>query len=136
MRISDVRVKTVSVETNPRLRAFASIVVNEEIAIHDLRVVEGHLGLFVAFPDRRIKSKCSFCGIMNNNNAHYCNGCGGKVDKPAPIYDAMGREKERLDIVHPITQDAREEITNAVLQEYHRQSVSSSSGFCSAGLSE
>ncbi len=118
MNISDVRVKIVHVEANPRLKAFCSFVVNDEIAIHDVRVIDGTSGLFVAFPDRRMKHRCSFCGIMNTINAHYCNGCGGKLEKPPDVLDRNGNIKVRLDVVHPITRDAREIIANAVLQAY------------------
>jgi stage V sporulation protein G len=36
-----------------KIRAFASIVLNEQLAIHDFRVIESSRGLFVSFPSRK-----------------------------------------------------------------------------------
>ena len=51
MRITDVRVRKVEGET--RLKAVASITIEESFAVHELRIIEGNEGLFVAMPSRK-----------------------------------------------------------------------------------
>jgi stage V sporulation protein G len=53
MQITDVRIRKL-IENEGRLRAIASIVVGGDLAIHDLKVVQGVDRLFVAMPSRRI----------------------------------------------------------------------------------
>ena len=46
MQITDIRIK--KVETGNRLKAIASVTIDDCFAIHELRVIEGKEGLFVA----------------------------------------------------------------------------------------
>ena len=52
MKITDVRVRILS--TNNRLRGIASITIDDAFAIHELRIIEGREGLFVAMPSRKV----------------------------------------------------------------------------------
>lgn len=52
MKITDVKIRTVLTES--RLRAVASITIDECFAIHELRIIEGKDGLFVAMPSRQV----------------------------------------------------------------------------------
>ncbi|MDW0118685.1 septation regulator SpoVG [Sporosarcina thermotolerans] len=51
MEITDVRLR--KVETDGRMRAIASITLDGEFVVHDIRVIEGNEGLFVAMPSKR-----------------------------------------------------------------------------------
>ncbi|ARD48452.1 septation protein spoVG [Sporosarcina sp. P37] len=51
MEITDVRLR--KVETEGRMRAIASITLDDQFVIHDIRVIEGNDGLFVAMPSKR-----------------------------------------------------------------------------------
>ncbi|MGL4819451.1 MAG: septation regulator SpoVG [Bacilli bacterium] len=51
MNITDVRLRRVS--TDGRMRAIASITLDNEFVIHDIRVIDGNNGLFVAMPSKR-----------------------------------------------------------------------------------
>lgn len=51
MEITDVRVR--KVDGQNRLRAVASITIDGAFAIHELRIIEGKNGLFVAMPSRQ-----------------------------------------------------------------------------------
>ena len=51
MKITDVRIK--KVETKNRMKAIASITLEECFVIHDLRIIQGESGLFVAMPSRK-----------------------------------------------------------------------------------
>ena len=52
MKITDVRIR--KVEGQSRLRAIASITIDDAFAIHELRIIEGKEGLFVAMPSKEI----------------------------------------------------------------------------------
>ena len=50
MQITDVRIRKIEGQT--RLRAVASITIDDAFAVHELRIIEGKEGLFVAMPSR------------------------------------------------------------------------------------
>lgn len=54
MNITDVRVRKIS--TEGRMKAIVSITLDDEFVIHDVRVVDGNSGLFVAMPSRKTPS--------------------------------------------------------------------------------
>ena len=66
MTITDVRIR--KVEGQNRLRAVASITIDEAFAIHELRIIEGQNGLFVAMPSRQ-SSDGTFRDIAHPINA-------------------------------------------------------------------
>ncbi|SFD72995.1 stage V sporulation protein G [Lentibacillus persicus] len=51
MEVTDVRLRRVN--TEGRMRAIASITMDEEFVVHDIRVIDGNNGLFVAMPSKR-----------------------------------------------------------------------------------
>ena len=51
MNITDIRIRKLYTET--RLRALVSITIADELAIHDIKVIQGPERLFVAMPSRR-----------------------------------------------------------------------------------
>jgi stage V sporulation protein G len=51
MQITDVRLRKVN--TDGRMKAIASITIDHEFVIHDLRVIDGNNGMFVAMPSKR-----------------------------------------------------------------------------------
>lgn len=51
MEVTDVRLR--KVDTEGRMRAIASITLDNEFVVHDIRVIEGNEGLFVAMPSKR-----------------------------------------------------------------------------------
>ncbi|MBZ4688712.1 MAG: stage sporulation protein [Clostridia bacterium] len=52
MKITKVSIKNVRNSSN--LKAFASITIDEEFMIHELRIIEGKNGLFVAMPSKKV----------------------------------------------------------------------------------
>jgi stage V sporulation protein G len=52
--ITDVRVRKIN--NDGRMRAIVSVTLNDEFVIHDVRVIEGNNGLFVAMPSKRTPS--------------------------------------------------------------------------------
>lgn len=54
MNITDIRIRRLL--TDGRLRAVVSITLDNELAVHDIKVIEGPERLFVAMPSRREES--------------------------------------------------------------------------------
>ncbi|MBQ1327675.1 MAG: septation regulator SpoVG [Eubacterium sp.] len=51
MQITDVRVRKITKEG--KMRAVVSITIDNEFVIHDIKVIEGDKGLFIAMPSRK-----------------------------------------------------------------------------------
>lgn len=68
-----------------RLKAYVSITIDDVFVIRDLKIIQGHSGLFVAMPSKKRK-------------------------------DGQFR-----DIAHPLNQDTRSEIENAVFEAFERE---------------
>jgi stage V sporulation protein G len=51
MKITDVRVKLV--ESDSRLRGVATITFDDAFVVHDIRIIEGENGIFVAMPSKK-----------------------------------------------------------------------------------
>ncbi len=51
MQITDVRVRKITKEG--KMRAIVSITIDDEFVIHDIKVIEGDKGLFIAMPSKK-----------------------------------------------------------------------------------
>ena len=51
MQITDVRVRRLT--EDGKMKAVVSITIDNEFAVHDIKVIEGENGLFVAMPSRK-----------------------------------------------------------------------------------
>ena len=51
MQMTDVRVRKVAKEG--KMRAVVSITIDNEFVVHDIKVIEGDKGLFIAMPSRK-----------------------------------------------------------------------------------
>ena len=51
MNITDVRVR--KIEKEGKMKAIVSITLDNEFVIHDIKVIEGEKGLFIAMPSRK-----------------------------------------------------------------------------------
>ena len=51
MNITDVRVRRVAKEG--KMKAVVSSTIDEEFVVHDIKVIEGEKGLFIAMPSRK-----------------------------------------------------------------------------------
>ena len=83
MKVTSVKVKKIEKE-NSRMKGIAEILLDDMIAIHDIRIISGDNGLFVAMPSRK-----------------------------TPTGDYR-------DIVHQISQEARDIIEKAIVEEYNK----------------
>ena len=62
MEITDVRLRRVN--TEGRVKAIASITIDGEFVVHDIRIIDSKNGLFVAMPSKRT-SDGSFRDIVH-----------------------------------------------------------------------
>ena len=51
MQITDVRVRKVAKEG--KMKAVVSITIDDEFVVHDIKVIEGEKGMFIAMPSRK-----------------------------------------------------------------------------------
>ena len=51
MKITDVRIRKIAVEG--KMKAIVSITLDDEFVVHDIKVIEGEKGLFIAMPSRK-----------------------------------------------------------------------------------
>ena len=52
MKITSVNVRKIEKEGS-RMRGIASILIDDSFAVHDIRIIEGDNGLFIAMPSRK-----------------------------------------------------------------------------------
>lgn len=51
MNITDVRVRKIA--KDGKMKAVVSITIDDEFVVHDIKVIEGEKGLFIAMPSRK-----------------------------------------------------------------------------------
>ena len=51
MQITDVRIR--KIEKEGKMKAVVSITIDEEFLIHDIKIIEGEKGMFIAMPSRK-----------------------------------------------------------------------------------
>lgn len=69
MKITAVNVKKVEKEDS-RMKGVASVVLDDEFAVHYIRIIEGANGLFIAMPSRKIANGeyRDYCNPINREN--------------------------------------------------------------------
>lgn len=50
MQVTDVRIR--KIQTDGKLRAYVSITFDDSFVVHDLRIIDGRKGMFVAMPSK------------------------------------------------------------------------------------
>lgn len=122
MRVTECRVKLAGDrerDRDSRLMGYATLVLDDALAIRELRVIEGQDGhLVVAMPSRKMTSKCDGCSRKNIVLARYCSHCGRRLPEVLLPHDEMGRPRLYADVCHPITAECRRLITEAVVDAY------------------
>ncbi|MDP3730712.1 MAG: septation protein SpoVG family protein, partial [Candidatus Omnitrophota bacterium] len=108
-----------------KLKAYATLTLDNAFVVRNVKVIEGNKGLFVAMPSRKIKDPCPKCGFRNVIRSKFCNQCGGTLPqapfRPPVPGEEMSRQSEHKDIAHPITTECREYIQKKVLDAYENE---------------
>ena len=82
MNITSVKVRKFEREGSI-VKGFATVVIDDAIAIHDIRILEGENGLYIGMPRRKLVTG------------------------------------EFKDVAHPISQEVRTKLENAIIEEYN-----------------
>ena len=51
MQVTDVRVRKIAKES--KMKAIVSITLDDEFVVHDIKIIEGDKGLFIAMPSKK-----------------------------------------------------------------------------------
>ena len=122
MEITEVRIFLRESEDR-KLKAYATITIDNAFVVRNVKVIEGNKGLFVAMPSRKLREACPKCRFKNAMRSRFCNQCGSSLpqverrdeDSHSP------RQSGHRDIAHPITPECREYIQGKVLDAYHSE---------------
>lgn len=87
MQVTDVRLRRISSEG--KMRAIASITIDDAFVVHDVRIIDGNNGLFVAMPSKRT-AEGEFKDI-----AHPINSETREIIQTAVIKEYENRDKTR-----------------------------------------
>jgi stage V sporulation protein G len=117
MELTEIRIKLIRDKAD-KLRAFASITIDQTLVIRDLKLIEGGNGLFVAMPSRKLCDRCPACAGKNQLRSRFCNDCGQRLREQRGRMDDRGRPRLYADIAHPINQDARDMVQGRVIEAY------------------
>ena len=121
MEITEVRIFPKEGQRDKKLKAYATITLDNAFVVRNVKVIEGNKGLFVAMPSRKLKVPCPKCGHRNAIRSKHCNQCAVAIPPPAPLPPRGSdgeRQSEHRDIAHPITLECREYIQKKVLDAY------------------
>ncbi|MBQ9715038.1 MAG: septation regulator SpoVG [Clostridia bacterium] len=55
MKISEVRIRKVENSDDSKLKAVASVTIDECFVVHDIKVIKGESGMFIAMPSKKTK---------------------------------------------------------------------------------
>ena len=126
MEITEVRIFSKE-GANSKLKAYATITIDNAFVVRNIKIIEGKTGLFIAMPSRKIKEPCPKCNHKNVVHSKFCNECGDRIPvstqavSPAPEDTHDLRQSEHKDIAHPITVQAREYIQKKILDAYQAE---------------
>ncbi len=121
MNITEVRVKLIH-DPRDKLRAFATITIDDCLVIRDLKVIDGGpKGLFVAMPSRKLQERCGTCAGKNPIRARYCSDCGKRLSENRGDADGRGKVRLYADIAHPIHQEGRDSVQEHVVRAFHEE---------------
>ncbi len=120
MDITEVRVKLVD-HAHERLKAFCTVTLDREFVIRDVKVIEGPRGPFVAMPSRKVMDRCPHCGGKNHLRANHCNDCGRGLAPDRAARDERGRSRLHIDVAHPINQECRSAMEQAILRAFREE---------------
>ena len=137
MDITEVRIFPRESEDR-KLKAYATITIDNAFVVRNVKVIEGNKGLFVAMPSRKLREACPKCRFKNAIRSRFCNQCGSQlpqIERREEQLKDSPRQSGHRDIAHPITPECREYIQKKVLGAYNDEikSGGTSRGYDTAG---
>lgn len=110
-----MRLAPFSSEEKDGVLAYASIVLDNELAIKGIRLVRARGKLLASMPNKGKIRDCPFCSGKNEMNHSYCKDCG----KPLPRLT----DSDRIfsDMVHPVNSSLRLHIEQVLFSAYEER---------------
>lgn len=115
MKITEIRMRLPVSDGRSTVLAYVTLVFDGAFVVHDLRLIRGPRGPFVAMPDRPATLPCDWCQLAMPRRAKYCMSCGTKL---LP----RGDGPDWVDVAHPICSVLRSRIQEAVMAEFEFRS--------------
>lgn len=121
MKITSIQIKEAfyGPGQSDKVIGYANVTLDNVMALHDIKIIEGKKGDFIQFPSRHVSAPCPCCKIRNFVLAKYCSNCGARICLTV-LKDKNGDPKLYADIVHPITSEFRRTFTEEILDAFDR----------------
>jgi DNA-binding cell septation regulator SpoVG len=114
MTITDIRLHFPKTQ-DTKLLAYATVVIDDCLAIHDLKVIQGDRSPFVQMPSKLAFRFCDHCKQRHDYTANWCPACGYEaLEQPDP-------EKTHYDVVHPINRQTRVQFESDIIGAYTKE---------------
>lgn len=117
MEITEVKIRRRDMGDG-KLKAYASITIDNAFVVRDLKIIEGKNGLFVAMPSVKLSVFCPQCKKKNQVGSKFCNQCGASLEGVGAPVGQNGVPQTHRDIAHPITTESRDYIQGKVMGAY------------------
>lgn len=117
MKITKIRLTMLPQGSEP-VCAYCTVSFDDQLAVHDLRIIRNESRLFVAMPNRKRTRPCQKCQTSNTVLSRFCSHCG--VALPRTPQDPSGSSRPHVDIAHPLTAEFRSEIEREILECYQK----------------
>ncbi|MEW6535012.1 MAG: SpoVG family protein [Candidatus Auribacterota bacterium] len=127
MEITEIKIYPQDPVHDDKLKAFATITLDNAFVIRDLKIIEGKKGLFVAMPSAKVSVPCKACGKKNPLRNRYCGFCGVFIEED-PKDLRKGKREDHRDVAHPINNETREYVHNKILEAYYHYAGSAPAG--------
>lgn len=88
MKITDVRIR--KLKDDGKMKAVVSVTFDEAFVVHDIKIIEGQNGLFVAMPSRKV-GEADYRDIAHPINSSM------RSEIQTMIFEAYEKAKEELD---------------------------------------
>lgn len=121
MIVTSVDVKLARGQGGGKPLSYVHVVFDDCFVVHDLRIIDGSAGPFVAMPSRHYMDACHDCGWRNATVSRYCNGCGVRLADGRVWRGLDGRARVHLDVAHPVTNECRIMIHEAVMAAWRKE---------------
>lgn len=105
----------------PQLLAYASAVFDEQLAVHDFRLVQGDSRIVLAMPSRKLTTACAACGRKVEWGDYYCCACGARLPRVLPERREDGRSALYADLAHPVHSPFRRYLEAEALAAYRAE---------------
>ncbi len=114
MQVTDVRIR--KIQTDGKLRAYVSITFDDSFVVHDLRIIDGRKGMFVAMPSKLLPNG-NHKDIAHPINTEVREKIQNAVLKEYEAIEREGRTVDEYSSVEDIESDSTELLEESGLGE-------------------